>query len=281
MSFTHTSPVLCIGGFSDERLRIASEVGFSSVEVSFSELSTKTDGQLKDYLSLLDSLSLTPVAANGFFKNGLTPLFEPNFDRGALRDYIAHVFEATEPLGLSSISFGSGSMRCLPDGYEREKAEDFFCEFLLTEITPYLDKNDTYLNIEELQVSETNFINSCREAARLAERIGHPRIGVLCDFYHMSLAGETAEDVPNFAPFVRHVHLASPTSNRAIPHEKDGDDASYRAFFRALDASSYNGYFSLEGGIADANRFAEALADSFSYVSSLLAPYAEKAEETV
>lgn len=275
MSFTHSRPVLCVGGFSDKRLRAVSQIGFSEVEISFSELATQTDGRLNEYLSLLKSLSLTPVAANCFFKNGLSPLFDPNFDRDAMRDYIAHAFEVTRPLKLKSISFGSGSMRNIPDGYAREKAEEHFCDFLVTEVAPYLDKNDTYLNIEELQVSETNFINSCREAARLVERIGHPRIGVLCDFYHMSLAGETAADVPSFAPFVRHVHLASPSAGRALPFVGDGDGEAYRAFFEALHTCAYNGYFSFEGGMPDDRT----IADSFTYVSDMLAPYAEKTEE--
>ncbi len=278
LSLVHPEPVLCISGFSPEKLEQTHLSGFSLVEVGFSELAEKTDTELEEYARLLRSLSLKPVAANGFFKNGLGAFFDGSLDLPAVRAYIARAFEANAAFGLQSIAFGSGFMRRVPEGYDREKAVYSFCDFLCTEVVPYLEKYNTHLNIEELQSVETNFINSCREASQIAARVNDPRVGVLCDYFHMSLAGETAVDVSDFASQIGHVHLASPTSHRSIPFSGDGDEAGYRAFFRALAQSGYRGYISIEGFVAPEHDFAAALTESYSYTASLLAPYAEEGE---
>ena len=143
-------------------------------------------------------------------------------------------------------------------------------------IDAMLEKYDARLNIEELQASETNFINTCREAADIAKAVGHPRVGVLCDFYHMTMGGETAADVPDFAKQVGHVHLASPTSSRSIPYETDGDDEAYRALLKALAENGFDGRFSAEGGVAGDRDFAAALKECYTYMKALLMPYEGK-----
>lgn len=276
-SLVHPEPVLCIGGFSPEQLMQTHQAGFSLVEVGFSEIAEKTDTELAEYTRLLRSLSLKPVASNGFFKTGLGAFFDGSLDLPAVRAYIARAFEASAAFGLHSIAFGSGFMRRVPEGYDRERAVYGFCDFLCTEVVPYLEKYNTHLNIEELQSAETNFINSCREAAQMASQVNSTHVGVLCDYYHMSLAGETAADVPHFASHIGHVHLASPSSRRSIPLPADGDETGYHAFFRALAQADYTGYISIEGGVAPERDFAATLAEGYIYTKSLLASY--KGEE--
>lgn len=273
LHFTYAKPAMCVGGFSPERLKQTKDAGFSFVEVGFSELAAKTESQIDEYLAVLNQYSLTPVAANGFFPSTLGAFFDGSFDIGKTRAYIARAFETTRKIHFESISFGSGFMRRVPDGYDRDRAKDFFVGLLTDEVVPMLEKYDARLNIEELQESETNFINTCREAADIARAVNHPRVGVLCDFYHMTKSGETAADVSGFAPYVGHVHLASPTSSRAVPLPGDGDDEAYRAFFKALAQSGYDRRFSIEGGVASGRDFAETLKESYTYLTGLLAPY--------
>ena len=276
LHFTHTEPVICVGGFSPEKLKQTADAGFSFVEVGFSQLATFTEEQMDEYLAVLAQNHLTPVAANGFFGIDLGTFFDGHFDMGKTRDYIARAFERTRKIHFESISFGSGYMRRIPDGYDRERAKEFFVGLLSEEVVPMLEKYDARLNIEELQASETNFINTCREAADIAKAVGHPRVGVLCDFYHMTMGGETAADVPEFAKQVGHVHLASPTSSRSIPYETDGDDSAYRAFLKALAENGFDGRFSAEGGVAGDRDFAAALKECYTYMKALLMPYEGK-----
>ena len=273
LHFTYTEPAMCIGGFSPEQIKQTADAGFSFVEVSFSQLAAFTEAQMDDYLGLLAENHVTPIAANGFFGSGLGAFFDGSFDLGKTREYIARAFETTRKIHFESISFGSGYMRKIPDGYDRARAVDFFVGLLSDEVVPLLEKYDAHLNIEELQASETNFINTCREAASIAKAVHHPRVGVLCDFYHMSKAGETASDVPVFAGTLGHVHLASPTSSRSIPYAADGDGAAYQAFLKALAENGYDHRFSVEGGVAGNRNFAAALKECYDYLVGLLLPY--------
>ena len=276
LHFTHTEPVICVGGFSPEKLKQTADAGFSFVEVGFSQLASFTEEQMDEYLAVLAQNNLTPVAANGFFGSDLGTFFDGYFDIGKTREYIARAFERTRKIHFESISFGSGYMRRIPDGYDRERAKEFVVGLLSEEVVPMLEKYDAHLNIEELQASETNFINTCKEAAEIAQAVNHPRVGVLCDFYHMTMGGETAADVPDFAKYVGHVHLASPTSSRSIPYETDGDDAAYRAFLKALAENGFDGRFSAEGGVAGDRDFATALKEGYTYMEALLMPYEGK-----
>lgn len=271
---TTMQPLLCVGGYDKQRLAATKAAGFTKVELSFAALAAMSQSEREDYLGTLDELGLTPVAANGFFGQGLGGFFEDCFDLGKMREYIARAFEVTSAVRWESLAFGSGYMRRVPEGYPMEKAYDFMARFLSDEFVPMLEKYDTYLNIEELQTVETNFVNSCRDAAKLVEAIHHPRVGILCDFYHMSLAGETAADVPDFGKYIRHVHIASPTNNRAVPVADDGDNAAYEAFFAALAEADYpSGYISVEGGLPEGCDAADRIQRTYAYLQGALAPY--------
>lgn len=269
-------PMICIGGIAKEKLPIIRAAGFKYVEVGFAEQAAMSPAQAGDYFTMLRELGLTPCAANGFFGQGLGHFFEETFDLGKTRDYIARAFENNAYAGVKwrSIAFGSGFMRRIPEGYDHDKAFHFMAAFLADEVVPMLEKYDAYLNIEELCARETNFINTCREAAALASAVGSPRVGVLCDYYHMTVSGETPSDVPDFGKSIGHVHVASPSHNREIPFENDKDHDGRTAFFRALSEIPYRGEFvSIEGSVPDGMPFEQAMRDTYACLSKALAPY--------
>lgn len=267
-------PMICISNISEENLPLLRTVGFDSIEVSFAAQAALSPAQAKDYFTMLRELGLTPRAANCFFGQGLGQFFGNAFDLGKMRDYIARAFENNAYAKWCSIAFGSGYMRRIPEGYDHDRAFDFMAAFLADEVVPMLEKYDAYLNIEELCAVETNFINSCREAAALAKAVGSPRVGVLCDYYHMTLAGETAADVPDFGKAIGHVHVASPSHNREIPFANDKDHNDRTAFFRALSEIPYRGEFvSVEGGVPEGMPFEQAMRDTYACLTDELSPY--------
>ena len=67
------------------------------------------------------------------------------------------------------------------------------------------------------------------------------------DFYHMHI--EETSDMGAFisaGPFLHHVHLASRTRNRTMPHQ---DNSDYRDGFRGLKYIGYQDFMSLECGV--------------------------------
>lgn len=266
-------PIICVGGFDNEKLKLTAEAGFEEIELNFSDAGLRKESDLKEYLDYIKELGLKPVAGNCFFPWNIAPIFGDKFEIEALREFIAAAFEKTASIKWESIAFGSGAIRRIPDGVSYEKASDIFAGIIVNEVVPYLEKYDAYLNIEELNSNETNFLNSCTETVKLIERINHPRVKLLCDFFHMSLAGETAEDVPSFVKHISHLHIASPLNSRAYPFENDGDNKKYKAFFKALKDCGYNKeYVSLEGTCPEGMDFGEALKASRAY---LLKEFAE------
>ncbi len=263
--------MICIGPYTDEQIVSIKEAGFEQVELSFSKLASMTEAQIKEHFDFLDSLGLRYIAANGFFGANLPTFFDGAFDISPIREYIARAFERTKMVKWESIAFGSGFMRKVPEGYPMEKAYEFMAQFINEEVVPYLEKYDAYLNIEELNSGETNFINSCADAAKLVKMVNHPRIGILCDFYHMSLAGETYEDLPQIAEYIGHVHIASPSNGRVFPYENDGDNEKYRAFLKTLGDTGYkNDYISIESVIPDGLDFASAVKKTGDYLQKEL-----------
>ena len=266
-------PTICIGGFDDDRLKKIRDAGFKYVELSFGEVALKNEAELKEYLSKLNEFGLIPVAGNGFFPWTLKPengFFQPEFDLGAVKEYIEMAFEKTACIKWNSIAFGSGRFRVMPEGYDLDKASELFCSVISDIVVPKLEKYDAVLSVEELNSGETNFLNSCTQVMDIAKRVNHPRVGILCDYYHMSLAGETASDVPNFAKYITHLHISSPANKRAIPVKNDGDNENYKAFFEALKNSGYDKeYLSVEGIIPGDSDDGKLLSNCFSYLNSV------------
>lgn len=266
-------PTICIGGFDDNRLKKTKDAGFKYVELNFGEVAVKSESELKEYLDKVESFGFEVVAGNGFFHSSLKPengFFQPAFDLGAVKEYIEMAFEKTTSIKWNSIAFGSGRFRQMPEGYDLDKAKDLFCEVITDIVVPKLEKYDAVLSIEELNSGETNFLNSCRQVNDIVKRVNHPRVGILCDYFHMTLAGETAEDVPDFADSITHLHIASPANRRSIPFKDDGDNENYAAFFNALKNCGYKReYLSVEGLIHSDVNDGDALNNCFAYLNSV------------
>lgn len=249
-------PCICIGT-ETQNLKAIYAAGYRHVEIGFAAAALLDKQAYRDFVCRVKDSGLSITAANGFFPSAekVCTLFGEDFDRSIIRDYVNRAFEQTADLHLTSISFGSGYLRKIPDGFAREKAAERFREIIVTDVVPQLVAHDAYLSVEELQPAETNFLNSCRETAEFVREINHPHVGLLCDFFHMSVAGETPDDVKDFSDVIRHVHIASPSNNRSFPFLHDGDDEKYIAFFKSLEnAPHFNGIVSIEGGIDEKDR---------------------------
>ena len=266
-------PTICIGGFNDERLKKTRDAGFRFAELNFGQIALMSDAEINEYINKIKDMGFEIVAGNGFIPstfNSGNGFFQPGFDIGAFKEYVAMAFEKTSCIKWSSIAFGSGAFRKLPDRYDVEKGCYTFAGIISDVIVPRLEKYDAVLSIEELNSGETNFLNSCRQVMDVVKQVNHPRVGILCDYYHMSLAGETADDVKIFAKYITHLHIASPLNKRAIQVKDDGDNDNYADFFKALKMYGYDKkYLSVEGiipGIPDDDKLLKAC---FDYLNSM------------
>ena len=265
-------PTICIGGFDNERLKKTRSAGFKYVELNFGEMALKSESDFKEYLDMIYEMGFEPVAGNCFVpwilknENGF---FKDTFDRNEFKEYVDMAFEKTKAVKWNSIAFGSGKYREMPEGYDRDKAYDLFADIISDIIVPKLEKYDAVLSIEELNSAETNFINTCRDALAVVKAVNHPRVGILCDYFHMSLSGETAADVPDFAKYITHLHIASPSNSRTVPFAYDSDKDNYDAFFASLKACGYkHEYLSVEGHLPGDVDEQKSLSDCYEFLNS-------------
>jgi sugar phosphate isomerase/epimerase len=89
---------------------------------------------------------------------------------------------------------------------------------------------------------ETRYLNTLRACSRLIERSGAEGMGILADFFHMSIEEpDLPASIREAGPAIVHVHLGD--SNRMLPGLGHTD---WPACLRALADVGYAGYLSLE-----------------------------------
>lgn len=96
--------------------------------------------------------------------------------------------------------------------------------------------------IEPINRYETDLLNGVAETLALIERVGHPRLGLVADTFHMNIEEVSLEEsLRAAAPRLRHVHVAD--SNRRPP---GGGHLDFPAILRTLREIGYEGYLSAE-----------------------------------
>jgi len=123
------------------------------------------------------------------------------------------------------------------------------------------EKYNTYFCIEPLGPSESDFIRTADEAARLIADVGEPHFSLHLDARAMANAGENFETIlRKYARMLKHFHVGDPG---LAPPGSTGFD--HHPICDAIAASGYNGFISIEmkRGFGDSKRV---IADAVSYV---------------
>lgn len=221
--------------------------GGSYIEASVSGflIPEASDEEFAKNLEKAKACPLPILCCNGFYPGNIR-LTGPDADFDRAVRYAEKAFERAEMVGVTTIVFGSGGARRIPDGFSRDVARNQFVD-LLKAIGPLAQKHGVTIAIEPLRTQECNFINTVREGTSIAREAGHPNICVLADIYHMTQAGEDASAITDAGKTLRHCHIAE-NARRTAPGV-DGDD--FRPYFDALKAIDYKGRISVEGNWLD------------------------------
>jgi sugar phosphate isomerase/epimerase len=156
-------------------------------------------------------------------------------------EYLRELCDLCGDLGGRVMVFGSPQQRNLAENVSREQAM-CHAEEVFRQCLPTLEEREVTICLEPLTPKETNFINTCAEAAELITRVDHPRFKLHQDVKAML---SEAEPIPvlidRYKNLTRHFHVND--SNLLGP----GMGATeYAPIFRALRASGYDGWVSVE-----------------------------------
>ena len=105
-----------------------------------------------------------------------------------------------------------------------------------------LTAHDVTFAIEPLNRFETYFLNTAADAARLAEQIDHPKIGILFDTFHANIEEKNiAAGYRTVGPYLKHVHTCE--NDRGIP---GSGHVEWTEVFQALRSLKYDGWLTIE-----------------------------------
>ena len=170
-----------------------------------------------------------------------------------------------QQLGGHIMVFGSPQQRNLLPGIHHEQAIDFAAEVFRSCVDEFAERGIT-LCFEPLTPKETNFINTCAEAAQLIQRVNHPAFQLHQDVKAMLGAESTAipELIHQYQHVTKHFHVND--TNLLGPGMGETD---YRPILEALIESGYDGWVSVE--VFDYSPGAQHIAvESINYMQRVL-----------
>lgn len=231
----------------DRQCRFIAETGYTGIEVAPFALSgppaalTAADRQLYRTVAERHGLEIIGLhwllaKTQGYHLTSADPEV-----RRATSDYLAELADLCADLGGTIMVFGSPAQRNLREGVSRaeglERATEVFRGAL-----PRVAERGVTICMEPLTPKETNFINTCADAAELIERVAHPHFMLHQDVKAML---SEAESIPalihRWRHFTRHFHVND--SNLLGPGMGETD---FHPILRALQEARYDGWVSVE-----------------------------------
>jgi len=182
-----------------------------------------------------------PIAGyNCFLPNGVR-MTGPDANLSLVEAYARRACERAAEMGSEFIVFGSGGARKVPDGWQREKADEQITACLRA-IGPIAADAGVTIVMEPLNRGDTNVLNEIPETLEAVRRADAPGVAVLCDLFHFSLENEPLEHLDACRGLLAHVHIAEP-DGRVPPGPGMSD---YRPFLRKLKEIDYDRRISIE-----------------------------------
>ena len=226
-----------------KRSPLLKSIGYDYQEASVMRdlMPGKSDEEFESKKAAFNSCVLPVLACNGFLPGDLK-VVGPDARHDTILMYAETAFRRAKSVGVQIIVFGSSTSRLIPPGFDRDIAYKQFVT-LLKALAPMAAINGVAIAIENLQITETNFINTVEEAIQVAKSVNHPNVGVCADFFHMLRQGESPEMLLSAGNLLLHCHLAE-KQNRTAPGVAGQD---FRPFFEVLHKAGYQGGISIEG----------------------------------
>lgn len=181
------------------------------------------------------------VTSCNVFIPGYLKLMGPELNETWVLGYVDTVMQRAEKAGIRLIVLGSGEARKIPDGIDRTAAEARFIR-LARNMADIAKKHNCLIAMENLNATETNFVNTVAEGTRIVKTINHPNFRLTADIYHMLRENEPAANIEQAKGILVHCHIAE-REKRSAPGVEQQD---FRPYLAALRNIGYQGRIMME-----------------------------------
>ncbi len=199
-----------------------------------------SDAQFKRVVYAMKHLKTKVIACNLFIPAELK-LVGPDVREKPILAYAETVFERCRQAGMTLIVWGSGGARRIPDGFDKSEARRQFIS-IAAALAALAKEYGIVLALENLNRSETNFINTLEEAYDIVQNVDQPALRLNADIYHMMKENEAPSIIQKAGKYIVHCEVAEKEA-RTPPGTK-GDD--FRPYFRALKKAHFKGRVMME-----------------------------------
>jgi sugar phosphate isomerase/epimerase len=231
----------------ERQCRFISEVGYTGIEVAPFTLARHPGEvslqQRKDLRQTAESCGLQVIGLHWLLAKtqGLHLTSSDSSVRNSTAEYLMSLGDLCADLGGTIMVFGSPQQRNLPTGVSREAGMEHAAD-VFRQSLPHIAGRGVTICLEPLTPKETNFINTCADAAELIARVNHPNFALHQDVKAMLSESESIPVlIVRYRAATRHFHVND--SNLLGPGMGATD---YAPIFRALVDSGYDGWVSVE-----------------------------------
>ncbi|WP_437186142.1 sugar phosphate isomerase/epimerase family protein [Planctomicrobium sp. SH668] len=231
----------------DKQCRFIRETGYTGVEVApftLAEQADRVDQQSRGELRRIAEGNGLEIIGLHWLLAKTTGFHLSTADQAVRKktaEYLVTLGNLCADLGGNLMVLGSPLQRNLEEGVSKDQATQNTIEVLKAAL-PQLADRGVDLLIEPLTTNETNFINTCQEAAEIIAAVDHPNLGLHQDVKAMLGEGTPLPElIRDFASTTRHFH-----ANDANLRGPGMGDIDYVPIFQALKETSYPGWVSVE-----------------------------------
>jgi sugar phosphate isomerase/epimerase len=248
MKLSCTSTMVPGGSLREKALKLA-EWGYDGIAV-FVDYAAWNEKLFAEVLSLKENTGVTPCEF--VF---MDPVYGHLMDKDevirkkARKMYKEAIMVCSRIGAITEMEYEYGVQDPLPlfNPYAQMSAEEKkgFME-MYTELAEVAKGTEAYVLIEPINRYESPYLNSLKDCQNIVEGLNVANIGLLADFFHMSIEERDLKEALSAAgTLIKHVHLGD--NNRLLPGYGNID---WKGCIGVLKKIGFQGYLNLECAIA-------------------------------
>ncbi|HOY07315.1 MAG TPA: sugar phosphate isomerase/epimerase family protein [Saprospiraceae bacterium] len=183
-----------------------------------------------------------PIYSVNLFIPADLKLVGPAVNEKAVLAYADSVMNRLHQANIRHIVWGSGGARRIPEGFDKKVATEQMIS-IAKKIAKRARKYHIVIFLENLNSTETNFINTVEEALYIVRKVNHPNLRLNADIYHMLKEGESPDVILKTGKYLAYVEIAE-KEQRTAPGVTGTD---FRPYLQALQQVNYHGKIVIEG----------------------------------